>query len=386
MKTKAALLIVPVFLFLLVWGMGLWWPAYRFSAQAFEFPGEGYFNAVNPGLVQEGSRVYGQLGCAECHTQHVTGQEIWKDSWFSSARDREFPVKQRVTLPDDYMGEFSAHLGHVSYAPDLSNLSERINNRLLLEGEKGEILRFGTPAQWLYLHLYNPRDPVFRQEWSVCPALPDLFEVKPVRGQGSDSLALPVNVAQGRQVVPGAKARILVSYLLGLSKNSPMTMDMIAARRSLLPRDGKSFYLPQTSGKVLSEKEVMLKEGARVFSMQCSVCHGHDGTGDGFNYPPLAGSEFLTKLPVEDLIDIVLRGVRGPLIVKGRQWDNYMTPLGDRLTDQEIAAVLTYATGQFSGKEREGLTEAAVKRRREVVKGLPPIPAQELLEKMSKNE
>lgn len=164
-----------------------------------------------------------------------------------------------------------------------------------------------------------------------------------------------------------------------------MPMDMVNARRSLLPHSLKSFYLPRGEEKVLSEKEIFLKEGSRVFSSQCSVCHGHDGSGDGFNYPPLADSEFLT-LPADDLIDIVLRGIRGPLQVKGKQWDNFMTPLGDRLSDREIAAVLVYATGQFGKEKKEEFTEISVKRRREAVKSLPPIPAGDLMKEMSKNE
>lgn len=385
MKGKISLLILPLVLFLLVWLFALILPASRFSAQAFAFPGVGYFNAVNAGKIQEGSQIYGRLGCVECHTQHISGREIWKNGWFGHEQDKKNPVKERITLPDDYSGDYTAHLGYRGFNPDLSNLRDSLDNRLVLEGEKGEMIRFGTAEQWLYLHLYNPRDPVFKQKNSSCPAMPWLFVRKPVRGQGADPLALPVAMEKGMQLVPREEARILVSYLLSLSKNTPMPMDMVSARRSLLPHSLKSFYLPRGEEKVLSEKEIFQKEGSRVFSSHCSVCHGHDGSGDGFNYPPLADSEFLNLL-ADDLIDIVLRGIRGPLLVKGKQWDNFMTPLGDRLSDREIAAVLVYATGQFSKGKKEEFTESSVKRRREAMKGLPPIPAGDLMKKMSKNE
>jgi mono/diheme cytochrome c family protein len=83
-----------------------------------------------------------------------------------------------------------------------------------------------------------------------------------------------------------------------------------------------------------------LKLGHQQFIV-CSACHGQAGEGTGAG-PPLAGSEWVSG-PVENLIRIQLRGLQGPIKVKGVE---YNFPAGMAAlayqTDEQIAAVLTY--------------------------------------------
>ncbi len=95
---------------------------------------------------------------------------------------------------------------------------------------------------------------------------------------------------------------------------------------------------PAAAGAVAAPVDPMVL-GRRVYN-NCMACHQKDGTGVPGNYPPLAGSELLTARP-EVPVAIVLHGLEGPVTVKGERFDQVM-PRWDRLSDQQIAAVLTY--------------------------------------------
>ena len=86
--------------------------------------------------------------------------------------------------------------------------------------------------------------------------------------------------------------------------------------------------------------------GKRIFANICAKCHQPDGLGLPGQYPPLVGSEWaLTPGPAR-MIRIVLNGLQGPITVKGVNFNNTMAPLRDTLTDQQIAAAITYVRTQ----------------------------------------
>jgi mono/diheme cytochrome c family protein len=84
------------------------------------------------------------------------------------------------------------------------------------------------------------------------------------------------------------------------------------------------------------------EKGAKIFSANCATCHQMNGLGVAGQYPPLAGSEFAnggSRRPVM----IVLKGLQGPLTVKGQHYGSaVMQPWDKTLTDEKIADVLTY--------------------------------------------
>lgn len=87
-------------------------------------------------------------------------------------------------------------------------------------------------------------------------------------------------------------------------------------------------------------------EMGKVQFMICAACHGQQGEGTAAA-PPLAGSEWVMG-PAENLIRIQLRGLRGPITVKGREYDIAagMAPMAYQ-RDEQIAAVLTYVRQSF---------------------------------------
>jgi mono/diheme cytochrome c family protein len=87
-------------------------------------------------------------------------------------------------------------------------------------------------------------------------------------------------------------------------------------------------------------------DGRAVFNAQCIVCHQADAKGVPGNFPPLAGNRdlFLARdFPAR----VVLFGMSGKIKVLGQQIDGTMPPLGDVLTDGEIAAVVNFVRGNF---------------------------------------
>lgn len=85
----------------------------------------------------------------------------------------------------------------------------------------------------------------------------------------------------------------------------------------------------------------MMALGRGVYSRNCQACHQAGGTGLPPVYPPVAASDWVQDNP-RRLIKVVLSGLSGPVEVNGQTYTNAMTPFGNLLSDQQIAAVLTY--------------------------------------------
>lgn len=84
----------------------------------------------------------------------------------------------------------------------------------------------------------------------------------------------------------------------------------------------------------------MMALGARIYNQNCVACHQSSGLGLPGVYPPLVNSDWVQDNP-ERLIKVTLAGLAGPVTVNGNQYNNAMTAFG-RLSDQQVAAVLTY--------------------------------------------
>lgn len=109
----------------------------------------------------------------------------------------------------------------------------------------------------------------------------------------------------------------------------------------------------------------------------CMACHGQNGEGGPIG-PPLAGSEWVTG-PVSNLIRIQLRGLTGPITVKGVEY-NFPAPMAalSYQTDEEIAAVLTYVRNSFGNKASAVKPEQVKALRGEV--GKPMLTVEDLIQ------
>ncbi len=109
------------------------------------------------------------------------------------------------------------------------------------------------------------------------------------------------------------------------------------------------------------EKDIVAG-GGKVFGVYCAACHQSDGKGASGRFPPLAGTDWVTG-DKERLINIVLNGIDGPIVVNGETYINAM-PQHGFLSDQEVANVLTYIRQNFGNKASE-VTAAEVSRVRD---------------------
>ena len=107
--------------------------------------------------------------------------------------------------------------------------------------------------------------------------------------------------------------------------------------------------------------------GKALFSANCITCHQANGLGIPGQYPPLAGSEIVLGDATNHTIAIVLKGLQGPLTVKGQAFNNAMQPWEGQYTDQQLAAILTYVRSDW-GNNAPPVTADMVKQIRDAIK------------------
>lgn len=90
-------------------------------------------------------------------------------------------------------------------------------------------------------------------------------------------------------------------------------------------------------------------DGKRIFATTCAACHQASGEGLGEQYPPLAGSEWVTDDEAK-MVRIILHGLTGPVDVAGQGFSGAMPAWGAILKDQDIAAVATYVRSAWGNK------------------------------------
>lgn len=200
---------------------------------------------------------------------------------------------------------------------------------------------------------------------------------------------------QEKQSRPDGQADARISMDNGPSeRNDVSNMHAPIMREKLEPRDGYEpvplwlvaafggllfwggWYLAMYSGgfradvldhhpQALYEKASMPAQppdpkliGKRLFVANCVACHQANGLGQPGTYPPLAGSEWVLGPPAR-LNRILLHGLAGPITVKGAQYNGNMPPFGSKLTDEQIAMVLTYIRSEW-GNDAPAVSADAV--------------------------
>lgn len=103
--------------------------------------------------------------------------------------------------------------------------------------------------------------------------------------------------------------------------------------------------------------------GEKVYKTHCAVCHLPTGKGMPSLYPPLIGTKWVAG-DKPTIINVVLQGLKGEIVVKGETYNQVMTPYASILSDQEIADVLTYVRSSF-GNDYSAVTAAEVKAERD---------------------
>lgn len=119
------------------------------------------------------------------------------------------------------------------------------------------------------------------------------------------------------------------------------------------------------------------REAGKQQYILCQACHGSDGMGVANLAPPLVGSEWVMG-PPENLIKIQLRGLQGPITVKGTKYE-FVAPMPAQAfqTDEQVAQVLTYVRNSWGNSAPAVTPEQVAALRGEV--GKPPLTEADLI-------
>jgi mono/diheme cytochrome c family protein len=87
----------------------------------------------------------------------------------------------------------------------------------------------------------------------------------------------------------------------------------------------------------------LVQLGLQVYNKPtCVACHQANGKGVSGQFPPLIRTDWVLEPEPGRIIRAVLDGLSGPIQVEGQSYNGAMVPWRGGLTDEEIAAVLTY--------------------------------------------
>lgn len=175
------------------WAGVVLWPNYQIGGLAPLFDeNEGKaFPLRGPGIAAQGEQVYADLGCAVCHTQQV------RRPGFGGDRERGWGERQSVAR--DYIYQTRVHLGESRIGPDLANAGGR---KAPYDAEDLlKLLYTGAGSMPSYRFLFEQRSIANRQPSDNALSL-------------HGALAPPL----GEEIVPTARARALVEYLLSLKQ------------------------------------------------------------------------------------------------------------------------------------------------------------------------
>ncbi|SAL86778.1 alcohol dehydrogenase cytochrome c subunit [Caballeronia arvi] len=92
-------------------------------------------------------------------------------------------------------------------------------------------------------------------------------------------------------------------------------------------------------------------QGAAVYAGFCAQCHRDDGRGVADAFPGLAGNPSVISEDTTSLIRLVVEGGNSPATIHGPARQP-MPPFADRLTDVQIAQVLTYVRASWGNDAR----------------------------------
>lgn len=104
------------------------------------------------------------------------------------------------------------------------------------------------------------------------------------------------------------------------------------------------------------KKALLVAEGEKVYGANCAACHQATGMGLPPSFPPLANDPVVNGGPVDEQIHTVLNGLNGK-VINGVAYAGAMSPFAATLTDNQIAAVITFERNSWGNNG--GIVEPA---------------------------
>ncbi|HEX4634948.1 MAG TPA: cytochrome c [Rhizomicrobium sp.] len=115
----------------------------------------------------------------------------------------------------------------------------------------------------------------------------------------------------------------------------------------------------QGNGGGASGIDAQMKAGAHAYDISCAACHGRNGKGSTL-FPPLAGNAAVRQVRADTVVRTVLAGGKAAATPKTPTGPG-MPSFGWRLTDEQVANILTYVRNNW-GNQAPAISSETVKR------------------------
>jgi len=175
-------------------------------------------------------------------------------------------------------------------------------------------------------------------------------------GEAKDLAVLLSTGVSRRTAVTGPMAEVVFHSLQYLSERD---IDAIVDYVQSLPARSRA----PVRGPVLAPGRMQnrMLAGARLYAEHCADCHGTNGEGEPYVYPPLAGNALVTSpSPTNAIRNVLLGGY--PPSTAGNPRPHGMPPFAHSLTAADAAAVLTYIRNSW-GNAAGPVTPEQINRR-----------------------
>jgi mono/diheme cytochrome c family protein len=221
---------------------------------------------------------------------------------------------------------------------------------------------------------HTPRNPLGGEK-------ADLFMTGGVYQESLDGRPIDwsaVNLTSGNNGLGAWALEELTNYLkLGYSSHAsvhgPMIGVVMNSTRNLTREDDAAIatYLksltPNSQHDYRPPAESVKIAGETLYSIHCGTCHLPTGLGSDSTAPPLAGSAVVLSPNPASMINIVLRGPVLPDQPPSAEWQSRkwqaMPAFGEKLSDEEAAALLTYVRSAWSNQEGSVTAEQIARQR-----------------------
>jgi mono/diheme cytochrome c family protein len=247
-------------------------------------------------------------------------------------QDLRFPYNNRNLL----IGWRTLYFKEGEYKPDPSKSSEWNRGAYLVEG-LGHCSMCHTAINALG---GSSKSSAFQgglipmQEW-YAPSLTSNREA----GLGDWSLEDISDLLQAgvskRGAVYGPMAEVVYNSLQYLTDADIRAM---AVYLKALPSTGQT---PAPTPTQTQDQLRLFPLGKKIYATDCAMCHGANGEGRGWDFPPLAGNQSIQMTSSVNPIRMVLNGGYPPGTIRNPR-PYGMPPFAQQLSDEEVAAVVTY--------------------------------------------
>lgn len=120
-----------------------------------------------------------------------------------------------------------------------------------------------------------------------------------------------------------------------------------------------------------------LTEGKKHYMLICVACHQPTGLGLPAVFPPIAKSPYVNG-SAERFASIILKGNAGPFTIEGKPYNQIMPPQEATLTDDKIAAIMTYVRANFGNTPAPVTAEVVASARKKYAERKTPWTQAEL--------